>query len=58
MPSNSSWYAKGLRWIGSLFNAAADGPEPAATAAGQLSEFLPYEEFISDVRYRIQNRYY
>lgn len=61
MPSRSSWYAEGLRWIGSLFHGAADSLERAQrTPIGSepRAELLPYEEFISDVRHRVQNRYY
>jgi hypothetical protein len=46
-----SFVAGGLRWIGSLFNRAAEYFE-------QPSEYVPYEDFISDVRHRIQSRYY
>lgn len=58
MTSNSTWYSDGLRWIASLFDGAADSLDRAAAAPEPRAEFLPYEEFISDVRHRIQNRYY
>lgn len=58
LPSRSSWHAEGLRWIGSLFNAAAARLERAPIASEPRAELLPYEDFISDVRHRVQNRYY
>ncbi len=34
MDFNASWHAEGLRWIGSLFNGAADYLDRPATCAG------------------------
>jgi hypothetical protein len=46
-----SFVAEGLRWIGSLFHGAADFFD-------RQTDYVPYEEFISDVRHRIHSRYY
>ena len=52
--NTSLWYAEGLRWIGSLFNGAADHFERAATTAVQLDpRYRPAEEYLSEVRTRI-----
>lgn len=59
MPSLSSWYADGLRWIGSLFIAAADRLERPSIAPAPLEpqpDYRPAEEFLSDVRLRVQSR--
>ena len=52
--NTSLWYAEGLRWIGSLFNGAADHFERAATTAVQLDpRYRSTDEYLSDVRHRI-----
>ena len=54
--NTTTWYGGGLRWIGSLFHGAADFLErPALEPA---PDCLPAEDFLSDVRLRIQSRYY
>ena len=55
----ASWYADGLRWIGSLLTGAAnylDRPsiEPAPF---EHPEYQPVEEYLFDVRHRMQNRF-
>ena len=54
--STKTWYADGLRWIGSLFHGAADLLERPAAEPGRQP--LPMDEFLSDVRLRIHSRYY
>jgi hypothetical protein len=54
--STAPWYADGLRWIGSLFHAAADHLERPALEPGPRPQ--PMEDFLSDVRLRIHSRYY
>ena len=41
----------GFRWIASLFRVTGE-------LFGRKSNYVPYEEYISDVRNRIQSRYY
>jgi hypothetical protein len=56
---NPAWHAEGLRWIASLFNAAADRldtPREAPELALQPTpERKPFEEFLFDARFRVQN---
>jgi hypothetical protein len=61
MPARNAWYVDGLRWIGSIFYGAADSLDRPSIAPSPLEprpEYLPVEEFIFDVRHRIQSRYY
>ena len=55
----TAWHADGLRWIASLFNAAADridGPGDTPELALQPTpEYKPFEEFLFDARFRVQN---
>ena len=52
--NTSLWYAEGLRWIGSLFNGAAEHFERAAALAAELDpRHRPAEEYLSDVRTRV-----
>jgi len=60
MHPNTAWYADGLRWIGSLFDGAADYLDRPSIAPSPLEprpEYLPVEEYLFDVRHRIQTRY-
>ena len=57
---SASWYADGLRWIGSLFTGAADHldrPSLAPAALEPRPEYQPVEEYLFDVRHRMQNRF-
>ena len=59
--TQTSWHAEGLRWIGSLFLSAADRLERLARDNAPLEpapDYRPPDDFVSDVRHRIQNRYY
>ena len=62
MYSNSAWHAEGLRWIASLFLGAAEYLERMSRAASPCEqphiESLPVEDFIDNVRFRIQSRYF
>ena len=51
----SLWYANGLRWIGSLFDGAADHIERAAFTAASLDPHARAnsEEYLSDLRHRV-----
>jgi hypothetical protein len=55
----AAWQAEGLRWIASVFNAAADridSPREApALALEQTPEHKPFEDFLFDARFRVQN---
>lgn len=55
----AAWHAEGLRWIASLFNAAADrldGPrDTPALALEQTPGYKPFEEFLYDARFRVQH---
>jgi hypothetical protein len=57
--SGTAWHAEGLRWIASVFNAAADridAPREAPALALQPTrEYKPVEEFLFDARFRVQN---
>jgi hypothetical protein len=48
---HKSFVAEGLRWIASLF-------EVTAEFFDRHSDYVPYEESISDVRHRVDNRNY
>jgi hypothetical protein len=54
----TSWHADGLRWIASLFTDAANFLErnAARPCESQLAHDDP-EEFLFDVRNRMQNRF-
>ena len=57
---SASWYADGLRWIGSLFTGAADHLDRPSLAPAPLEprpDYLPAEEYLFDVRHRMQNRF-
>ena len=54
--NTTTWYGGALRRIGSLFHAAAEFLERPAIEPGRAP--LPMEDFLSDVRLRIQSRYY
>ena len=54
--NTTTWYGGGLRWIASLLHDAADFVErPALEPA---PDYLPAEDFLSDVQMRIRSRYY
>ena len=60
MTPTATWYADGLRWIGSLFTGAADHLDRPSLAPAPLEprpEHLPAEEYLFDVRHRMQNRF-
>lgn len=48
------WYAEGFRWIGSLFNGAAEHFEQAAARMAQLDPRVRREadQYLDDVRTR------
>jgi hypothetical protein len=48
------WYAEGFRWIGSLFNGAADHFEEAAARIAELDPRAQRQadEYLEDVRSR------
>ena len=52
--SKSIWYAEGLRWIGSLFNDAAERLERGATEAALLDPraLREADQYRNDVRTR------
>jgi hypothetical protein len=60
--SRATWYAEGLRWIGTVCNDAADRLErsnaPQALALEPTPPFKPVDEFLYDVRFRMQNSIY
>jgi hypothetical protein len=61
MPSRSSWYGQGLRWIGSLFVGAGDWLDQPSSTPGPLelipdADFMPPEENVFELRHRIQAR--
>ncbi len=61
MPSLSSWYADGFRWIASLFNGAPDHLDPLAENHGGENSYLTPlfhspEDYISDTRLRVHSR--
>ena len=55
----AAWHADGLRWIASVFNAAADridiARDTSALALEPTPEYKPVEEFLFDARFRVQN---
>jgi len=61
MPSLSSWYADGFRWIASLFNGTEDRLKPLAENHGGENSYLTprfhsAEDYISDTRLRVHSR--
>jgi hypothetical protein len=56
MTPNAEWYAEGCRWIGSLFAETISGTVNHSSD-GRRAEYLDPEEFLFDVRHRIQNRF-
>jgi hypothetical protein len=61
MPTRSSWYAEGFRWLGTILHAAADRLEPGPVAAAPLEphpELLPPDYRVFQLRHRIQSLYY
>ena len=61
MPSLSSWYADGFRWIASLFNDTEDPLKPLAENHGGENSYLTplfhsAEDYISDTRLRVHSR--
>jgi hypothetical protein len=56
-PTKAAWYADGLRWIGSLFDQAADHFDRVTPEAPERPPYLEPDEHISDLRNRI-NRYW
>ena len=52
--SKSLWYADGLRWIGSLFNDAAEHLEQVSTEATLLDPraLREADQYLNDVRTR------
>lgn len=61
MYGHARWHAEGLRWIGSVLQAAADRIERASIAAAPC-EPAPaerrHDDLVDEVRLRIQSRYY
>ncbi len=53
------WYAEGLHWIGSLFVTPGhvDRPSFARPTQEPRPEYLPPEEYLFDVRHRLQSRF-
>jgi hypothetical protein len=55
----AAWRAEGLRWIASLFIAAADridgSRDTPELALQPTPEYKPVEEFLFDARFRVQN---
>ena len=51
----SLWYAEGLRWIGSVFNGAAEHLERVSSQAVRLDPRVAREaeEYMEDVRTRV-----
>jgi len=61
LPALASWYAKGLRWIGTLFHDAADRIERPSIAPVPLEphpELMPPDYRVFQLRHRIQTLYY
>ncbi|HXN15100.1 MAG TPA: hypothetical protein VN878_01905 [Usitatibacter sp.] len=57
----NSWCAQALRRIGAFFNRAADyldQPQFAPALLEPVQKVARIEDFISDVRWRMQNRSY
>ena len=60
--STAAWYADGIHWIGSLFQASGAGPEfdrPSFAPSAQepRPEYLAPEEFLFDVRTRMLSHF-
>lgn len=54
--SRSAWYAEGLRWIGSLFDAAADWLDrraPGHASLDPMPRHTSFDEVVGDLRNRI-----
>jgi hypothetical protein len=59
MYSITSWHSDGLRWIGSLFTAAADfvdRNDSRLRVKAPEVQLWPAEDFIDDVRFRMHIR--
>ena len=56
LPSNATWHAAGLRWIGSLFNQLADYLD--RPAAEPMHVVVDEDEYLNVLRHRIESRYY
>jgi hypothetical protein len=54
---SAAWYAEGFRWIGSLFAETISGTPVNHSPDGQRPQYLDPEEFLFDVRHRMQNRF-
>ena len=56
MFSRASWYSEGLRWIGTLFEDAADFLErsPGREPLEPMPRHTSYEEVVSELRNRMQ----
>ena len=56
MHARSTWYSEGLRWIGSLFDAAADFLERATGPAPlePMPRHTSFEEIVGEVRNRVR----
>jgi hypothetical protein len=54
---NAAWYAEGFRWIGSIFAGTIAGTPVNHSSNGHRAEYLDPEEFLFDVRHRIQSRF-
>jgi hypothetical protein len=54
VPNRSLFFAEGLRWIGSIFNGAAERLERNAVADAPLDPraYREIEEYVSNVRVR------
>ncbi len=55
MPQRSSWYAEGLRWIGSVFSDAADyleRPSLDAASLDPMPRHTSFDEIVGDMRNR------
>ena len=54
MPNRSLFYADGLRWIGSIFNGAADKLESSAATEVPIDPraYREIEEYVNNVRLR------
>ena len=55
MTNRTLWYADGLRWIGSIFNGAADNLERNAAADEPLDPdtYRAIDGYFNDVRMRV-----
>ena len=57
MTPTAAWYDEGARWIGSLFAETIHGVPVNHSSDGRRPEYLDPEEFLFDVRHRMQNRF-